>query len=80
MHIWSSMDTTSSNKHYANGKLEVTKPNTMTVERCQRMRGHLPFWGTSKVLHFKKMEHRHDAQQSEACKVMGVYKHNVEIA
>jgi len=54
MHIWSSMDATSSNKHCANEKLALDKPSTMTVDKSQRMRAHMPGWGTNEQLHCKK--------------------------
>ena len=75
MHIWSSMDATSSNKHCANEKLALDKPSTMTVDKSQRMRAHMPGWGTNELLHCKKMEDvatpnktRHNVLQSKACR------------
>ena len=54
MQIWSSMDATSSNKHGANEKFALDKPNTMTVDKSQRMHAHMPGWGTNELPHCKK--------------------------
>ena len=74
MRMWSSMEATSPNTHCGYEKLALDKPSTMTADKSQRMRAHMPGWGTNELLHCKLEDvatpnkTQHDARQSKACR------------
>ena len=74
------MGAASSNKRCAGGELALGGPGAVAVERCQRMRGRVPFWGAGKVLHFKIWKTRRPLAARGVMLGVGVYGRGVGVA
>ena len=75
------MGVASSNERCAGGELALGGRGAVhVVDRCQRMWGHVPFWGAGKVLHFKIWKTRRPLAARGVMLGVGVYGRGVGVA